>query len=134
MKMTLTPNRENIRLLVDALRSNELKQGKAELTTITPEGDEHCCLGVACIVAIRHGVKLSVLRGKTHVTYDGEDDILPEKVQRFYGFSIPDPVLIWNHTEDYPATVLNDDIRASFFEIADAFENTYLNEELENES
>lgn len=37
---------------VDALRSGEFKQGKRFLQ----HKDKYCCLGVACVIAERHGV------------------------------------------------------------------------------
>lgn len=49
---------DNRHLVRAALVSGEFKQGRYSLE---PESNTFCCLGVACVVAERHGVE--VLRG-----------------------------------------------------------------------
>ena len=43
----MTPNKANIKLWVDALRSGKYQQARGALKT----GDAYCCLGVACDIS-----------------------------------------------------------------------------------
>jgi hypothetical protein len=84
-------------LLVAALRSGEYKQGHGKLTKITHEGEFDCCLGVACKVAMKHGVPLRVRRDDPriayiHVFYDEATNYAPLAVQDFFGFGAKNPV------------------------------------------
>ncbi len=51
---------ENMRLWVAALRSGEFAQGRKRLAQSGDGGAtwRYCCLGVACELAIRHGVEV----------------------------------------------------------------------------
>lgn len=66
-------------LWVDALRSGEYKQGKGALQS----GDSFCCLGVACIVAEKHGVPVEKVHGRVL----GSHLSLQVGVQRWLGLS-----------------------------------------------
>lgn len=45
------------RLLIEALRSGDYKQGQQALCTVEPiAGPHYCCLGVLCEVAIKQGI------------------------------------------------------------------------------
>lgn len=49
-------NEEVKKLWIDALRSGEYKKGVGKLHKLFMTGDEFCCLGVLCDVAIKNGV------------------------------------------------------------------------------
>jgi len=76
---------------------------------------------VACEVASKDGLSLQVLKWSKMKTYDGRTDVLPAAVQRWYGFSQPDPALLTT-----TASGANDVKGLSFAEIADQFEQVYL--------
>lgn len=140
------PDKEHIRLLVDTLRSDRFQQGREHLKLIarrTLDGEkrtQHCCLGVACEIAIEHGLSLTVDQSYNgRISFDGETGYLPNKVQDWYGLpanpylEAPMPKfrwyrLFWQKKQAPPivATEANDDLGLSFLEIADAFERTYL--------
>jgi len=112
------PNLDNIRLWVAALRSGEYQQGFSALHR--PEDNTFCCLGVACEIARKSGLDLTVGQLGTSVSYDSHVDYLPLRVQNWLGVDSFNPRL--NGTL---ATELNDFNRASFAEIADAIEVEY---------
>lgn len=127
-------NKYRVQLLVDALRSGEFEQATGKLTLIDEFGDEsHCCLGVACVVYMRNGgdLKTSVMEecrpGDTRI-YGGATEFLPDPVIDWYGFSSCNPTIIiddddgW-HEED--AAEYNDS-GATFNQVADAFQRTYI--------
>lgn len=126
-------------LWLEALESGKFKQGKHALHTTNGE-DLYCCLGVACIVAIRAGVEVSV--GKKVALAIGTDfsvpygdglvfGILPREVQEWLGFrtvagSISDldiKKLQVGGLEYADLTKANDDGR-TFKEIAQTIRNT----------
>lgn len=111
-------NKERVKLLVDALRSGEYKQGRGHLT----KGDYDCCLGVACKVAIKNGVDLRVSAyGDQIVTYDGTGAMLPHSAFTWYGFTSADPIItIGDRTTS--AAGHNDEHNTPFDKIADGFE------------
>lgn len=75
-----------IRLLINALRSDEYKQGTRFLAT-TPPDTCHCILGVAAEVAHKHGIPfVRVERGSGAIYFDGLAASLTPKIQAFYGF------------------------------------------------
>ena len=136
------PNKARIQLLVAALRSGEYQQTTGQLE----DGDgKMCCLGVACKVAMQHGLPLSRILiaeaeqdpdypklfskypADTEYSYNESTTVLPNEAMHWYGFSEPDPKLIAPNTSKIVgATVLNDDFKCTFGEIADAFERTYI--------
>lgn len=76
---------------VEALRSGEFEQGVGKLK----DGDgKYCCLGVACEVAIRNGLYLTVedfpnsSGGAACTKFDGQADELP--LNAFLWFGLPD--------------------------------------------
>lgn len=145
--MKVTVNRERVRLLVDALRSGDYIQGQSYLKSFKdhvslsplPHEVRHCCLGVACEVAKSNGADVVENRNEGELmSRFGEPGsftykyltgtsvcYLPHVVRDWYGFVSDDPVVTHDH-EDCSATYLNDGLRLSFDEIADAFERTYL--------
>lgn len=126
-------NPERVRLLVDALRSGRFQQGNGRLTDLSFEGQAtHCCLGVACVVAMENGLKVSTSSTASGVTYDHEQCYLPPSVRNWYGFTDRHPP-IYAYTDVTSgdlflsgAAGINDAGRWGFAEIADAFERTYL--------
>ena len=131
-------NKERVQLWVDALRSGEYRQTRGYLTVQHIVDDEtvteHCCLGVACEVAISNGLELSRNSDETTVTYGGheEDQHLPIEVQQWLGLSGMDPEVTRETANGFESTELtacNDTHLMSFSDIADAIEATYLQKE-----
>jgi hypothetical protein len=130
--------KENIRRLVDALRSDRFKQGIGRLhkqyrELNKPLREEHCCLGVGCVIAKEAGVEIETTRclmyGDDSAAYAvvyGEDELyLPEDVRTFFGFDTGNPVLIEIGGVQYSASNLNDE-GLTFDQIADIMEWRYL--------
>lgn len=111
------PNKDNLRLWVDALRSGEYKQGREQLHD--PELNEWCCLGVACDVAVKNGVPLNI--DAAGARFDGHTDYLPQRVMDWLGIDSADPEL----GGPYPATHWNDDFGEGFDGIANLIEIEY---------
>lgn len=77
---------DNAKAWVAALRSGEFKQGMGALR----EGDEFCCLGVACELAAREGITNAeeppsdpLIDNIWH--YGGENGVLPPEVTEWLG-------------------------------------------------
>lgn len=134
-------NRERIQLWVDALRSGDYTQGTGalEFRAFSNDGEEigkkHCCLGVACRVAINNGLKVEVYDNAGTSTFacnDGPNSSMtsghmPEQVAEWFGF----PMLTETSTDviledGVVATTANDKLWWSFDQIADALESRYL--------
>jgi hypothetical protein len=116
-------NSERMQLLVDALRSGEYQQTQGTLE----DKIGNCCLGVACRVAMKHGLNIQIeIQSNGQTLFDDVDGVLPSSVSSWYGLESADPELIlpWNETE--PATMCNDRLNLNFNEIANAFERTFL--------
>lgn len=100
MPADLTPNQLK---WVEALESGEFKQDGARQGNLTVRyvngNKEHCCLGVACVLAKRDGVDVSAAIGPrapdsgNEVVYDGETNYLPRIVQDWLGVERADPVI-----------------------------------------
>lgn len=146
----MTVNRERVRLLVDALRSGEFTQATGTLhRTEEDEPEGYCCLGVACVVAMRNGCAVEEVSNNgenifraTGDAFDESSGYLPKVVVEFYGFDVApngDPELDKDGVSNgrarewlvLTATKVNDQLELDFSEIADAFEYTYLREENE---
>lgn len=126
--------------LVHALRTTKKQQGRSRLARyLNSRKREYCCLGIACEVAIKDGLKLkhnketiAFYGGKTETVttygddYDSSYSLLPGNVVEYYGFNSSDPRLVTADGDASSATFLNDDLRYNFEKIADAFERTYL--------
>lgn len=127
---------DRLKLFVEALRSGEFVQTRGTLLSIgarytkDPDvADAHCCLGVATVVAQRNGYAGPV---------NWELATLSEGVYEWYGFDRGDPKFSKAAvaaagikpsckccTDELSATSANDSARASFTQIADAFEHQY---------
>ena len=79
---------------IEALESGEYKQGRNKLRTETTNGNEFCCLGVACEVMEKNGV---------HTDYEKYTAVPPLKVIQLLGLkptSRPMTSLVeWNDSE-----------------------------------
>jgi hypothetical protein len=120
----MTVDKGRVQELVDALRSGDYEQGRSQLRF----ADKFCCLGVACDVAAKHGLgewqeSMPSSRVFTFVGDDRSDSVLPFFVRDWYGFKDRNPALV-----EYPAIFYNDSLGADFNQIADAFEEAYLND------
>jgi hypothetical protein len=139
-------NRERVQFLVDALRSGEYQQGHGYLKYEDVGGASlHCCLGVACEIAILNGVPVASRVSEDGITtrFDGSLALLPRRVRDWYGFDAAVPRLILENGSGEEATAMNDGLDPlngdpiryfSFTEIAAAFERTFLKEESDGES
>lgn len=133
------PNKENIKKVVDALRSGEYLQGNGALEYVDLEGKtRNCCLGVACRVAVANGVDLLVISSAGSLNlgngqyvdklgFDGMGDFLPNAVMDWLGIPNHSPALnVVGRFNAVTATMMNDDLKYDFNRIADAFEDTFL--------
>jgi hypothetical protein len=134
------PNKENIRLWVDALRSGEYEQAKRALTVVEDDGKQKdCCLGVACKVAIKNGVSLALTRirekgeDKPALTaYNGHVDVMPTPVwHNWLGVHCSNPEIdfgegMWLKDHEWPSLATFNDYGFSFNQIADIIEWAYL--------
>lgn len=126
-------NKKNLRLAVAALRSEEFTQGQGVLkrrNTINGKVS-HCCLGVFCEIAMRHGVQLEVTEfemkteGATGYRFNGAGSQLPLEVADWLGIPTSPQV-----TPTKTAMSANDALGWNFGQIADAFDSYYgLNED-----
>ena len=113
-------------LWLDALRSDEYKQGKSSLCLSYKTGKEHCCLGVLCEVYIKdtgHDIF-----EKHSSSYDGSSSHPPPIVTEWaFGKTeserLPDWYVIENG-EHVSLTHLNDYRHFSFSKIADMIEES----------
>jgi hypothetical protein len=119
----MNPNKTNIRKWVEALRSGHYKQSKRVLTKLTTDKKikGHCCMGVACRVAIAEGIKLKQSRSLGYITYDGALGAMPDKVVNWLGVDSDDPKVL-----DNTLSFWNDLEGKTFKEIADLIEKEYL--------
>lgn len=78
---------KNAKKWVRTLRSGKYKQTKNWLTRVDENGSPicHCCLGVACELAIKSGVNLIVRNRDGYREYDGISGVLPPEVMDWLG-------------------------------------------------
>jgi len=117
---------------IAALRSGEFKQGEHRLESIDNGNSSYCCLGVACVVAGRHGVHVEKYR-------EGDDSVRvgnrrvgqltglylenqPEVLKAFWLNKAGGHPARYSNGRDKQLTVLND-TGHSFKDIADALES-----------
>lgn len=135
----MTVNKERVQILVDALKSGNYAQVNGTLGSVAPNGQRsYCCLGVACEVAIKHGVS-DVSRADAvpridygrpyNIAYNGSRSTLPQEVQRWFGFSSDNPVILKHNDQPQTATYANDVMHLNFNQIGDLFERRYLSED-----
>ena len=112
---------ENAKKLVEALRSGEFKQTKYSLSN----GTEHCCLGVACEVAIKNGLNLTKQTNyrDSLTAYDENTNYLPPPVANWLGFSSVRGAYLDNRGANQWLSYDNDFNGKTFEEIADIIES-----------
>lgn len=125
-----------VQQLVDALRSGEFAQATDALTRLTSylidigggeaTGETHCCLGVACIIAMRNGVELRMEDHGSIRYYNEESQHLPPVVRNWFGFDSNSPAILDEYMQIQDSAEFND-AGHPFDQIADAFERTYIN-------
>lgn len=127
------PNKERIKLWVEALRSGKYKQAKGRLR----QGENsYCCLGVACEIS-NLGMWIPVEGNKDDEEYEqpgewlyevDEDDVsqvhLPTAVYKHYGLSTSMPTTQDKEIEQF-LTRINDSGK-DFLYIAAQIEKEYL--------
>ena len=129
-------NEQAVRWWIEELESGEYPQttGYLHRTEVSEDGiysqkQGLCCLGVACLTALKHGGELRVEEDDEEgiITYDGESGTLPDAVVEFLGLEPGDsgPVI-----GDYEATVLNDENVYSLAEIAREIRRHWLDEDV----
>jgi hypothetical protein len=80
------------KLWAGALRSGRYRQGKYTLR----RGDEFCCLGVLCDLAIQQGLDLRATSAASRATlYDGQRSGLPARVMKWAGLDRDFPPSEW---------------------------------------
>jgi hypothetical protein len=100
---------------VDALRSGKYKQGRGALR----RGNEFCCLGVLCEIAIKHGVIAPAKKeNRVLFSYEGTTSVLPSTVQHFAGVKNE-----YGNFGEGDCLSNRNDHGATFPEIADLIEN-----------
>lgn len=118
----MKPNVENIRKWVEALNSGKYKQCKGRM--FDPSKTEYCCLGVACQLHADEN------RGEfdDNGGYLRCSQYLPWKVMEWLGVDSCNPGLVCKDivAKTVPATHINDKLEHSFKDIAEAIEETYL--------
>ena len=125
---------ERIQLWADALLSDEFTQGRNYLAYQLEDGSiQHCCLGVGCEVAIRHGLEIPRMvadtpnaNGLRIIWFDGERHMLPRAVLDWYGLAPGEPAvnlprpgtLFVGEEKTSTAARLNDELKVSYRGIA----------------
>jgi hypothetical protein len=117
-------NKENMRAVVAALRTDRFKQGEGHLAQMYDGQWRHCCLGVACEIAIESGVEVPVVITATKF-FDGSGGHLPIDVQRWLGVGDDNLSVEDEHGLRTNAISANDEYGWSFEMIADGLERAY---------
>lgn len=130
-------NKENMRLVVAALRSGKYPQGRGMLKQVTPDGTAlgYCCMGVMCEVAMEHGVAIEtalvpVNDAVSKVTFDGGTAFLRGNVIGWLGVGNNgeldrDLVIGKDGNEEITAAFANDQLGWDFLRIAASMEEYY---------
>ena len=116
---------DNAKLWVKALRSGEYKQCTQFLHIAGSDGDEFCCLGVACDLYIKEGNELEVKRNPYDaphtVRYNEITSVLPREVRDWLGLRSEDG--LYNAPIQDRTLVGDNDNGKTFEEIADIIES-----------
>jgi hypothetical protein len=113
---------------VAELRSGRWRQGRSYLRWKGSAGEELCCLGVLCELAVADGVigvepcgaaRLWYRYGDPVVAWD--DTLLPPQVVEWAGLADGDPLVVVGDRE-WGLSRVNDSLRFTFPEIADRIE------------
>lgn len=109
-------NQEVKALWLEALRSGDYRRAEGKLHR-TANGEEYCCLGVLCDLAVKAGLPVEVEPAlRAYMRYDGFPDTLPESVMEWAGLMDSSP-----DTPHGELVALNDD-GMSFDDIANVIE------------
>lgn len=120
-------NLDNVRLLVTALRSGKYARGIGALVRQDWDGNfEYCPLGVACEVAGIRKQKISIHPHEGVLSYNDEEQFLPNSAMNFYGFKSYDPYLENETGVGMNISKWNDQNEANFDDIANMLEAKYL--------
>jgi hypothetical protein len=123
-----------------ALRSGKYQQGAGQLSARSIDDTwHHCCLGVACLVAIEDGMPMVATAFEGEMTYTpagaqtGETTLPPRALADWYGWRDIDPMLPFVDAEHpveenfhLSAASINDGQGWDFAQIADAFDTEYV--------
>lgn len=113
-------NVANFKKWIQALRSKKYKQGKSCL--YNPQTRTYCCLGVACVSAIKAGIKIKRETYEDDMLFDNSSASLPDKVMKWLGIKDSDPEL----RKNLGCIRANDSLDMSFETIADLLEKRYV--------
>lgn len=115
-------NKEIKKLWVEALRSDEYKQGTRALSRLEEGNYIYCCLGVLCEIAYKHGIISKDFNEDEMVSiYDKEDiEVLPKKVVTWAGLYNYNPNCKYDDQTTNLATL--NDIGLGFAEMANIIE------------
>lgn len=135
-------NTENILKWIEALESGKYQQTTGAMTKVesatvwykpwtwSTKKYAHCCLGVACQVAMKNGVPVTAVKYGAQLEYDNALGTLPHSVWQWLGFETSDPVVgvVRGYGPDIPvsATTANDDKHWDFAKIAQGLRELYL--------
>lgn len=138
MKYSKKQIQENRQKWLDALRSGKYRQGTSYLKKYDPikKKSYFCCLGVACELAIKDGLKIEVEKElglmdidkkeyNTVFRFDNKSDYLPYDVQQWLGVTESDPSIKDHNNEFYNVSILNDEKNYKFKQIADLLEDNF---------
>ena len=128
--MTLNPNAQK---WVEALESGEFKQASMYLHKVELDGDEFCCLGVACKLAVDEGVipkpKLNDYDGYDkyyvygHLGIDNSASVLPIEVRDWLGLKSSTGAYLDRGSCLFNSLANQNDTGASFERIAEIIKN-----------
>ena len=117
----------NARKWIKALRSGKYRQGSGALATVEldigakkPE-THYCCLGVACDLAIKAGIKVSVKKYQDNVLFGRQKYFLPKRVRVWLGLSTERGHFTRKQEDETNLADMNDE-GCSFKEIAATIE------------
>jgi len=137
--------KERVALWADALDSGEFERGQGALEIIKKDGTKsHCCMGVACRIAMKNGLELHTetrFANSVEMTWfsagstfnAGSSTFLPQAVRDWYDFDTIDPVVGYDRYQiSVSAANANDDRDWDFHKIAEGLREMYVRENEEN--
>lgn len=112
----MKPNKKNIRKWVERLESGKVKQTTRMLARKRNKSYSYCCLGVACELAVKNGVKISREKTRYGLSYDCRSHSLPQVVSDWLGI---------DYDAEAELVTMNDIESLSFKEIAEFLRKRY---------
>ena len=110
-------NKGLIKKWIAALRGGKYHKTTGMLCRVVSGQSSHCCLGVACRVAIKNGIDIVVKNIGGSVEFDGNQSDLPIKLMKLFGVDGADQGNLIR---------MNDADRVSFRQIANYIEENIL--------